>query len=184
MGSDIVPRIAAGMIPSGAGQMAIEIGRREFIAALGGATVTWPLVARAEQERIRRIGVLMGSRRMTRRSSCASWHFAVDFKTTTGRRVAISTLTIVGPAATPNCSGITRPNWSNLKPDVLFAGQTSTLLALKQATSTLPIVFVQVDDPVGGGSVAGLARPGGNITGFGTFEYGCCGEMGRVGEGA
>src|SRR5262249_11107170 len=59
-----------------------------------------------------------------------------------------------------------------LKPDVIFAGNTSALVSLRQATNTVPIVFVQVDDPVAAGFVASLARPGGNTTGFALFEFG------------
>ena len=172
MGSDIVPRIAAGMIPSGAGQMAIEIGRREFIAALGGATVTWPLVARAEQERIRRIGVLIGLTENDPEGQLRIMAFRRGLQNhdwEEGRNLHID---YRWPGGNAELQRDDATELVDLKPDVLFAGQTSTLLALKQATSTLPIVFVQVDDPVGGGFVAGLARPGGNITGFGTFEYG------------
>jgi putative ABC transport system substrate-binding protein len=63
-----------------------------------------------------------------------------------------------------------------LAPDVLLATGTSTLGPLQQVTSTLPIVFVQATDPVGGGYVASLARPGGNATGFAQFEYGLSGK--------
>ena len=59
-----------------------------------------------------------------------------------------------------------------LRPDVILASGATTVAPLQQATRSIPIVFVQVTDPVGAGFVAGLAQPGGNITGFTTFEYG------------
>ena len=59
-----------------------------------------------------------------------------------------------------------------LAPDVILAAAVSTMAPLQQATRTVPIVFVQVTDPVGAGFVASLARPGGNATGFTMFEYG------------
>src|SRR5262245_22874365 len=58
-----------------------------------------------------------------------------------------------------------------LKPEVIFAGATPSVAALQPETRTVPIVFAQVADPVGAGFVASLARPGGNITGFASFEY-------------
>src|SRR5215471_13585009 len=58
-----------------------------------------------------------------------------------------------------------------LKPDVIFAATASSLAALQRETRSVPIVFAQVSDPVGGGFVASLARPGGNLTGFAQFEY-------------
>src|SRR5205085_11590160 len=59
-----------------------------------------------------------------------------------------------------------------LRPDVLLAGTTSALVALRSATSTLPIIFAQVSDPVARGYVSSLARPGGNVTGFALHEHG------------
>ena len=63
-----------------------------------------------------------------------------------------------------------------LAPDVILTAGTSNLAAVQQASRTLPIVFVQVTDPVGGGFVASLARPGGNATGFAQFEYSLSGK--------
>ena len=61
-------------------------------------------------------------------------------------------------------------------PDVILANSTPVLIVLQQATQTVPIVFVQVADPVGSGLVPTLTRPGGNITGFTTFEYAMVGK--------
>jgi putative ABC transport system substrate-binding protein len=63
-----------------------------------------------------------------------------------------------------------------LAPDVILASGTATVSALQRATSTVPIVFVQVTDPVGAGYVESLARPGGNTTGFSSFDYGTSGK--------
>ena len=63
-----------------------------------------------------------------------------------------------------------------LAPDVILAASGATMPALLQATRTVPIVFAQVIDPVGAGYVESLARPGGNATGFTSFEYGTSGK--------
>jgi putative ABC transport system substrate-binding protein len=151
--------------------MATDIGRRQFISALGGMALAWPVVAQAQQG-MRRIGVLIAlaendpegqlriaafRRGLQNRGWEEGHNIHIDYRWSGGNAKLL-------------------PEYATelveLKPDVLFAGQTSTLLALHHATSAVPIVFVQVDDPVGGGFVASLARPGGNITGFGNFEYG------------
>ena len=147
--------------------------RRTFIGFLGGAALTWPLAARAQQdERLRRVGALIGLTANDPEGQLRIAAFRRGLQShgwEEGRDLHIDYRWSGGNVE------LQRDYASELvksKPDVLFAGQSSTLLALKQATSILPIVFVQVDDPVGGGFVDSLARPGGNITGFGLFEYG------------
>ena len=80
----------------------------------------------------------------------------------------MSGLNIARSQATEIEHVLTRP----MKPDVIFAATASSLAVLHQETRSVPIVFAQVADPVGGGFVASLARPGGNITGFSQYEYG------------
>ena len=151
--------------------------RREFITLLGGAAATWPLAARAQQpERMRRIGVLMDS--------------AADDPEATGRIAAfLQGLQQLGWTEGRNLRIDIR--WGGgdadhirkhaaelaaLAPNVILASGTATMGPLLQATRTVPIVFVNVADPVGAGFVDSLARPGGNATGFIQFEYGLSGK--------
>jgi putative ABC transport system substrate-binding protein len=151
--------------------------RREFIAGLSGAGV-WPLAARAQQrERMRRIGVLMAS--AANESQFQTWFEAfvqglAQLGWTDDRNVRIDTRW-----ATANADELRRhaAELAALAPDVLVAATgTATAAPLLQATRTVPIVFVQVIDPVGAGFVASLAQPGGNATGFTSFEYGLSGK--------
>ena len=146
--------------------------RREFITLLGGAAAAWPLAARAQQaDRIRRVGVLM--------------HLAADDPEGQARHAAfLQGLQQSGWIAGRNVRIDTRWGASEadrrryaeelvaLAPDAILASNSTATLALQAATSTVPIVFVNVVDPVGAGFVASLARPGGNATGFTLFEYG------------
>jgi ABC-type uncharacterized transport system substrate-binding protein len=145
--------------------------RRQFIALLGGA-VTWPLAARAQQDqRVRRIGVL---------SSLAE----DDPESVARRPVFEQALKALGWTNGSNLRVDYRWGADDadrvrklaaeiiaLAPDVILTSGNSVLAPLMQATRTIPIVFVQVIDPVGTGFVKSLARPGGNITGFTPFEY-------------
>jgi putative tryptophan/tyrosine transport system substrate-binding protein len=151
--------------------------RREFLGAVGGAAA-WPVVARAQQaERIRRIGVLMASAADDSESQARIAGFLQGLQQlgwADGRNVRIDTRW-----ATTNPDDIRRhaAELAALVPDVLVAATgTSTVAPLLQATRTVPIVFVQVVDPVGAGFVTSLARPGGNATGFTIFEYGMSGK--------
>jgi putative ABC transport system substrate-binding protein len=146
--------------------MAIHIQRREFITLLGGAAA-WPLAARAQQPSgMRRIGVLMGwdERDREAQSNLAAFvqelgqlgwtdgrNMRIDYRWSNGdvNRMQIFAKELVGSA-----------------PDAILAHTTPVTAALQQETRTVPIVFVLVSDPVGEGFVAGLPRPGGNITGF------------------
>jgi putative tryptophan/tyrosine transport system substrate-binding protein len=150
--------------------------RREFITLLGGAAVAWPLVARAQQpDRMRRIGVLMG--------------LAEDDPDTKGRLAGFR-------------QGLERLGWSEgsnvridyrfapagahaqelakelltLQPDVILANSTPVTAAFQRETSVIPIVFTGVTDPIGSGFVAGLARPGGNLTGLLLFDASVTGK--------
>jgi putative tryptophan/tyrosine transport system substrate-binding protein len=151
--------------------------RREFITLLGGAAAG-AVVARAQQPGgMRRIGVLMASAADDLESQARVAAFVqglAQLGWSDGRNVRIDTRW-----ATTNADDLRRhaAELAALAPDVLVAGTgTATAAPLLQATRTVPIVFVVVIDPVGAGFVASLARPGGNATGFTTFEYGLSGK--------
>ena len=151
--------------------MTVTIGRRELLAALGGAAVLWPLAARAQAERMRRIGVLVETYGQTDREG--QDRIAVFLDTfrklgwTDGRNVRIDLRRGAGDA---DRSKAFAAELVRSAPDVIVAVNNPTLAELQQLTRTIPIVFAQVSDPVGSGFVAGIARPGGNITGFQNFE--------------
>jgi putative tryptophan/tyrosine transport system substrate-binding protein len=153
--------------------------RREFITLLGGAAaVAWPLAALAQQpDRVRRIGVLMASAVDDSESQARIAAFLQGLQQlgwADGRNVRIDTRW-----ATTDADDIRRhaAELAALAPDVLVAATgTVTAAPLLQATRTVPIVFVQVIDPVGAGFVVSLARPGGNATGFTIYEYGMSGK--------
>jgi ABC-type uncharacterized transport system substrate-binding protein len=145
--------------------------RREFIALLG-VGVVWPLVARAQQsDKMRRIGVLQLLAEDDPEAAARHTAFEKALQAlgwTVGRNVRID----------DRWSGLgadrIRKDGAELValgPDVILASGTLSIAAALQATRTVPIVFVQVVDPVGAGLVESLARPGGNATGFTAFEY-------------
>ena len=145
--------------------------RREFITALGGAAA-WPLAARAQQpDRVRRIGVLMGVTADDPEVQARLAAFLQGLRNWAGPTAATCGSTIAGAGAMPTAFGDTRRNCSRLAPDVIFASG-GTVEELLRATSTVPIVFAIVPDPVGSGFVDSLSRPGRNATGFMQFEYG------------
>jgi putative ABC transport system substrate-binding protein len=149
--------------------------RREFITLLGGAAAAWPLAARAQQpERMRRIGVLttLADDEVGKARHAAFVHGLRDFGWIEGRNVRIDTRWGTGHVE------LTRKYARELvalAPDVILAGAGGIPAAI-QATSVLPIVFVQSVDPIGAGFVQSLARPGGNATGFTQFEYNLSGK--------
>jgi ABC-type uncharacterized transport system substrate-binding protein len=150
--------------------------RREFISLLGGAAATWPAAARAQQaERMRRLGVLLPAA-----ADEPQWQARVgaflqalaQLGWTIGRNVRIDTRW-----ATANAAEIRKhaAELAALAPDVILASGNS-VGPLLQATRTVPIVFPNVVDPIGAGFVDSLARPGGNATGFISFEYSLSGK--------
>jgi putative tryptophan/tyrosine transport system substrate-binding protein len=150
--------------------------RREFIALLGGAA-TWPLGARAQQgERVRRIGLLLNIRADDPQSQARLAAFAQGLQQlgwTIGQNVLVDYRWADGNAETIRKHAA---ELVALAPDVILAHSSAALAPLLQVTRTVPIVFTIVADPVGAGYVEGLARPGGNATGFTNFEYGIAGK--------
>jgi ABC-type uncharacterized transport system substrate-binding protein len=146
--------------------------RRAFITMVGGAAA-WPLAARAQQrERMRRIGVLMNlaSDDTEGQARLAAFHQGLQqLGWTVGRNVQIDYRWAAGDAGRFHRYA---EELLALAPDVILASATPSVQALQQATHSVPIVFVQVGDPVGMGLVASLAHPGGNITGFTPMEFG------------
>jgi len=146
--------------------------RRTFITLLGGAAA-WPLAARAQQgERMRRIGVLMNLAESDPEGEARIAAFREGLAKlgwTDGRNVRID---VRWAAANADRFRTYAAELVALAPDVILVATTPGVAALQQATRTVPIVFVSTADPVGGGFVSNLARPGGNTTGFALYEYG------------
>jgi len=144
--------------------------RRDFIAGLGGAAV-WSVMAQAQQSvPTRRIGVLVNSRESDEQAQL----FFAAFRQSLGKLGWIDGRNIRidyrWGAADINRVRTLASELVGLRPDVLVAGGTPVVAALRQATREIPIVFTGVADPIGAGFVASLARPGGNVTGFMTTE--------------
>jgi putative tryptophan/tyrosine transport system substrate-binding protein len=147
------------------------VRRREFIAGLGGAAA-WPVVAHGQQgDRIRHVGVLMNVRADDQDGRGQMAAFTQELQRlnwTDGRNVQIDVRWTGGDA---ELFGKYAADLVALQPDVILAVSTPAVMPLRQATRTIPIVFVTVVDPLGSGVIASLARPGGNATGFTLFEY-------------
>ena len=146
--------------------------RRDFIKAITASAAAWPLTARAQQgERVRRIGVLLPS-------SADDPEYEVRMKAFSerlaqlgwveGRNIQIERRWGV---ADPERTRKLAAELVALAPDVILAPGSSSTGPLLQATSTIPIVFATIPDPVAAGYVESLSRPGGNATGFASFEY-------------
>jgi putative ABC transport system substrate-binding protein len=151
------------------------VNRREFIAGLGAAA--WSAVAWAQEPvRVRRIGVLMGAQEDDPgvKARLAAFQRGLrELGWVEGRnaridsRFAASDRDLIRKHAAQLVS---------MNPDVILAQGTGTVGPLQQVSRAVPIVFAEVVDPIGGGLVESLARPGGNSTGFISFEYGLAGK--------
>jgi putative ABC transport system substrate-binding protein len=147
------------------------VRRRDFITLLGGAT-TWPLAARAQQgEHMRRIGALMLLGADDPEAPALVGAFSQGLAEAgwiIGRNARIDYRWYQGNAEAARAYAA---ELLALTPDIILASATQGATAVKQLTRTVPIVFVNVADPVGSGIVDSLARPGGNITGFMLFDF-------------
>jgi putative tryptophan/tyrosine transport system substrate-binding protein len=151
--------------------------RREFITFLGGAAVGWPFAARAQQpDRVRRVGVLFPLTADDPETQARKAVFEQSLNHlgwTVGRNLQID-YRLAGGAADPIRRSAAE--LVALAPDVLMTFGSATIGPVQQATRTIPIVFMNVADPVGAGIVQSLAHPGGNATGFTNFEYSMSGK--------
>jgi putative tryptophan/tyrosine transport system substrate-binding protein len=145
--------------------MASHIERRKFLATLGGAAAAWPLPVRAQQAgRLLQITVWMA-----RANDAEGLRHASAFREglqalgwTNGRNVRIDYRWVTADIDRVSLA----KEIVELQPDIILVESTAAVAALSRAGSTIPIVFVNLGDPIGGGFVESLARPGGNITGF------------------
>src|SRR5262245_35762784 len=147
------------------------IERRAFIMLLGGAAVSWPLAAHAQQgERIRRIGVLLNLSENdleAQRLITAFREALAQLGWNNGRNLRIDYRWAGGDVGRIRTFA---KELMELSPDITVGYGTPVVVALQQLTRSIPIVFLSVTDPVGQGLVASLTHPGGNITGFAVFE--------------
>ena len=145
------------------------IRRMEFIAGLGSA-VAWPLVARGQQGDARRIGVLMGRDEddpVVKTIISAFTQALAELGWTDGRNVRMD---LRWAGVDINRIRALAQELVGLQPDIIVASNTPATVAVQRETRTIPIVFVNVGDPVVSGIVPRLDRPSGNVTGFATFE--------------
>ena len=151
--------------------------RREFITLLGGAALASPVAARAQQPgRMRRVGVLMGVAESDPEGQARIAAFRQglsDLGWADSRNLRIEYRWAAGDADRIRAYAA---ELVALAPDVLVGNGAPVLTALRDATRSIPIVFVLVNDPVGQGFIENLARPGGNITGFSFLEYSMVGK--------
>ena len=145
--------------------------RRDFLGILGSAAMAWPRAARAQQAgHMKRIGVLFGGAENEQgRGRLAAFNEGLRaLGHTVGRDVEIDVRWAAGDNTKAQELAM---ELVGLKPDAIFSTTTVATRALKRATTEIPIIFASVSDPVGDGLIASLAKPGGNITGFTTFEF-------------
>jgi ABC-type uncharacterized transport system substrate-binding protein len=152
------------------------VKRREFIA-LGGAAATWPLAAQAQQgARMRRIGALIAA--AGNDAAVQKWQAAFQERLNglgwqNGRNIQLDYRWAAGNA---DRLRMFAKELVELKCDLIFAQTIPAAASALQETRTIPIIFVQVTDPVGSGFVTSLNRPGGNVTGFVNMEPAMAGK--------
>ncbi len=151
--------------------------RRDFVTGIAGATAAWPLAARAQQaDRVRRVGILLNFDEgdpVPQARIAAFLQELARLGWTVGRNLHIDARFGGGDA-----EKIRRyvAELVSLGPDAILTAGGTSLGPLIQATRTVPIVFASSVDPVGAGFVESLARPGGNVTGFATFDFSLSGK--------
>jgi putative ABC transport system substrate-binding protein len=157
------------------------VNRRSFITLLSGAAAAWPLAARAQQAgRVRRVGVLsnIAESDLEAQSMVAAFDQTLqDLGWVDGRNLRIDRRWAAGNRDRIEAFA---KALVGLEPDAIVAYTTPAVIALRKETSTIPIVFVQISDPIGTGFITNLAHPGGNITGFTNFESSMVGKWAEM----
>jgi putative ABC transport system substrate-binding protein len=144
--------------------------RREFISLVGGAAVAWPLAARAQQQRVRRVGVLIGTAENDPETKRRVEALRLGLQENGWNENANLQIDFRFSGSNPERMASYAKEVADLRPDVIVVHSNDFLAALLRTGSGVPIVFAQVGDPVGSGFVDSLAHPGGHLTGFTTFE--------------
>ncbi len=147
-----------------------QLKRREFITLLGSAAAAWPLAARAQSDRVRRIGVLMAYAESDPEGQ--AWVAAfreglqkLGWTENTNVRIDYRWATAEVAQIRQQAKELVAQ-----QPELILSSGSPTTLALVQQTRTLPIVFANLVDPIGQGFVASMSKPGGNVTGFANLE--------------
>jgi putative ABC transport system substrate-binding protein len=150
--------------------MASHIGRRKFLATLGAAAAAWPLAARAQQAMMPIIAVLGGALNNAEGQARIKVFTETlqDLGRIEGRNIRLDIRLVGDDLGRIRAHAV---ELAHISPAAILAIGTPVLVALREVTRTIPIVFANVSDPVDGGFVDSEARPGGNITGFTSFEY-------------
>jgi putative ABC transport system substrate-binding protein len=147
------------------------VNRRAFITLVGRASLAWPLVAEAQSGPVRRVGILMNGAATDTTSQSYVAAFTDGLRQlgwNENKNLRVDVRWSAGDAA---LSRIYAAQLIGLMPDVILVSSTTNLTAIQQATSTVPVVFVSVSDPVAQGFVSNVTRPGGNLTGFSMYEF-------------
>lgn len=151
--------------------------RRDFIQGFAGPVVAWPLTARAQpSNRARRVGVLMNGAATESEPQARLMVFIEALRKlgwNDGQNIHVDVRWNAGDAA---LARIYAAQLIGLMPDVIVASSTTNLTAVHEATSTVPVVFISVSDPLAQGFVTSLTKPGGNITGFTGYEFSIAGK--------
>jgi len=154
--------------------------RREFIRLVGGAAaapcVFWPLQARAQQGEQSRVGIFMDLAEQDREGQTRVAAFREGMQKLGWIEGSNVSYDYRWTAGNPAVMERYAAELIALKPEAIMNGGLPTLVAMQKQTRTIPIVFAQVLDPVGAGFVDSLVRPGGNVTGFVSFEYSMAGK--------
>jgi putative ABC transport system substrate-binding protein len=146
------------------------MNRREFVTLIGSAAATWPMAALAQTGRPRRIGVLMGYPEGDPKAQSNMKAMRQGLQTLGWIEGQNLTIDYRWAGADPDKARAYARELIGMAPDVIVPSTNQVTAILRQETSSIPIVFVFVGDPVGSGFAASLAKPGGNITGFANFE--------------
>src|SRR6516164_11346239 len=155
--------------------MTVTIGRRELLAALGGAAAAWPLVADAQGERVRRIVLLhaLAENDPEVQTRVIAFRQGLEALGWTQRNIQVEHRFSAGDFTRMQAYTV---EVVSSAPDLIVGSSTPVIAALKQATHSIPIVFAVLNDPVGQGFVANMARPGGNITSFTFVDFSLIGK--------